>query len=62
MHRHGGLVFDCATAGPYMDINMNPVVLERAVRTVYKDGLFISPHKMIGGPNTPGVLVIKKSY
>ena len=61
MHRHGGLVFfDCATAGPYMDINMNPVVLGESRPYVYKDGLFISPHKMIGGPNTPGVLVIKK--
>ena len=61
MHRHGGLVFfDCATAGPYMDINMNPVVLGESRPYVYKDGLFISPHKMIGGPNTPGILVIKK--
>ncbi|CAG5117268.1 unnamed protein product, partial [Candidula unifasciata] len=26
----------------------------------YKDAVFISPHKFIGGPQTPGVLVAKK--
>ena len=24
------------------------------------DAIFISPHKFIGGPNTPGVIVAKK--
>ena len=27
----------------------------------YKDAVFISPHKFIGGPGTPGVLVAKRS-
>jgi hypothetical protein len=27
---------------------------------VYKDAVFLSPHKFIGGPGTPGVLVAKK--
>ena len=27
---------------------------------VYKDAIFISPHKFIGGPGTPGLLVAKK--
>jgi hypothetical protein len=27
---------------------------------VYKDAIFLSPHKFIGGPGTPGVLVAKK--
>ena len=27
----------------------------------YKDAIFISPHKFIGGPGTPGVLVVKKA-
>jgi tRNA(Ile)-lysidine synthase TilS/MesJ len=27
---------------------------------IYKDGLYFSPHKLIGGPNTPGVLIIKQ--
>ena len=26
----------------------------------YKDAIFISPHKFIGGPGTPGILVAKK--
>ncbi len=26
----------------------------------YKDAIFLSPHKMIGGPGTPGVLVARR--
>jgi hypothetical protein len=26
----------------------------------YKDAIFVSPHKFIGGPGTPGLLVVKK--
>ena len=26
-----------------------------------KDALFISPHKFVGGPGTPGVLVVRRS-
>jgi selenocysteine lyase/cysteine desulfurase len=29
-------------------------------RELAKDAIFISPHKFIGGPGTPGVLVVKK--
>lgn len=50
---HGALAFwDYAAAAPYVDIEMNadhPL-----------DAVFISPHKFIGGPGTPGVLVVKK--
>jgi hypothetical protein len=28
---------------------------------VYKDAIFLSPHKLIGGPGTPGVLVAKRA-
>ncbi|CAG5136480.1 unnamed protein product, partial [Candidula unifasciata] len=28
--------------------------------SAYKDAIFISPHKFIGGPQTPGILVAKK--
>ena len=28
---------------------------------VYKDAIFFSVHKFVGGPETPGVLVAKKS-
>lgn len=52
LHQQGALAFwDYAAAGPYVDIQMNG---EQAL-----DGVFISPHKFIGGPGTPGVLVVK---
>src|SRR3712207_6895287 len=29
-------------------------------RVAYKDAIFLSPHKCIGGPGTPGVLVVRR--
>jgi selenocysteine lyase/cysteine desulfurase len=57
LHRHGALSFwDFAAAAPYVDINMygseDPLA--------YKDAIFLSPHKFIGGPSTPGVLVVRR--
>ena len=60
LHRHGALSFwDFAAAGPYVDIDMNPRAHDGA--PAHKDAVFLSPHKFIGGPGTPGVLVAKKS-
>ncbi|MBC7596194.1 MAG: aminotransferase class V-fold PLP-dependent enzyme [Kineosporiaceae bacterium] len=59
LHRHGALSFwDFAAAAPYVDIEMygGP---ERDPLS-YKDALFLSPHKLIGGPSTPGVLVVRR--
>ncbi|MFT3694887.1 MAG: aminotransferase class V-fold PLP-dependent enzyme [Kofleriaceae bacterium] len=57
LHAHGALSFwDYAAAGPYVQISMT----EDAMNAAYKDAVFISPHKFIGGPQTPGVLVVKK--
>ena len=54
LKQYGALTFwDYAAAAPYVDINMNGASP--------KDAVFISPHKFIGGPGTPGILVIKKS-
>ena len=54
LKQYGALTFwDYAAAAPYVDINMNGASP--------KDAVFISPHKFIGGPSTPGILVIKKS-
>ncbi len=51
----GGLAFwDYAGGAPYMKIDMNPG------GNFNKDAVFISPHKFIGGPGTPGILVVKK--
>lgn len=54
LHEHGALAFwDFAAAAPYVEINMHPKnPLARM------DAIFLSPHKFIGGPGTPGVLVI----
>jgi selenocysteine lyase/cysteine desulfurase len=57
LHEHGALSFwDFAAAGPYVDIHMNPPDDALA----YKDALFLSPHKFIGGPGTPGVLALRR--
>ena len=51
LRRHGALsCWDFASAGPYLPIDM-----------AGKDAVFLSPHKFVGGPGTPGVLVVKRS-
>ncbi|KAF1335938.1 tRNA 2-thiocytidine biosynthesis protein ttca, partial [Globisporangium splendens] len=61
LHQHGALaVWDYATCAPYVTIDMNPVVTGELRPFVYKDAVFISGHKFIGGPGSPGVLVVKK--
>ncbi|OWZ00908.1 hypothetical protein PHMEG_00027801 [Phytophthora megakarya] len=62
LHQHGALAcWDYATCAPYVNIDMNPVVTDEQRRPfVYKDAVFISGHKFIGGPGSPGVLVVKK--
>lgn len=61
LHRHGALSFwDYAAAGPYLDIDMNPVDEGEDGELAYKDAVFLSPHKFVGGPGTPGVLVAKR--
>jgi selenocysteine lyase/cysteine desulfurase len=59
LHEHGALSFwDFAAAAPYVGIQMygerdgNPLA--------YLDAVFLSPHKFIGGPSTPGVLVARR--
>ena len=66
LHRYGALAFwDFAAAAPYVKIEMNPpqTATSEAGRDPlsYKDAIFISPHKFIGGPGTPGVLVAKRA-
>jgi selenocysteine lyase/cysteine desulfurase/CRP-like cAMP-binding protein len=62
LHRHGALSFwDYAAAAPYLQIDMNPLPDRPDGHLAYKDAVFISPHKFVGGPGTPGVLVAKRS-
>jgi len=75
LHQYNALGFyDYATASPYVKIDMNkalPVDYREKLgfkkrfnpeeeKLIYKDSLFFSPHKFVGGPNTPGVLIIKQ--
>lgn len=58
LHEHGGLAFwDFAAAGPYVDLRVGPPA-DRP--RAYKDAMFLSPHKFIGGPGTPGILVARR--
>lgn len=57
LHDHGALSFwDFAAAAPYVAIDVEPPHDPLA----YKDAIFISPHKLIGGPGTPGVLIARR--
>jgi selenocysteine lyase/cysteine desulfurase len=48
--RYGGILcLDAAAASPYINIDCN-----------YYDALFLSPHKLLGGVGSCGLLVIKK--
>ncbi len=58
LHRHGALSFwDYAAAAPYVAIEMTP---RDGDVFGYLDAVFISPHKFVGGPGTPGVLVARR--
>ncbi|MBI1352538.1 MAG: aminotransferase class V-fold PLP-dependent enzyme [Actinomycetales bacterium] len=59
LHEHGALAFwDYAAAGPYIDIDANP--RREDLPLAHKDAIFLSPHKFIGGPGTPGVLIVRR--
>jgi len=64
LHKYGALAFfDYATAAPYVKVDMNPVLADHPDRSLaYKDAVFFSGHKFLGGPGSPGVLVIKKRW
>ena len=59
LHENGALAFwDFAAAAPYVDIHMNP--LPGVDQFAYKDAVVLSPHKFVGGPGTPGVLIVRR--
>ena len=71
MHKYNGFAFfDYASGSPYLKIDMNDPLPDNYRKALgflklnnndkkycFKDGICFSPHKMIGGPNTPGVLI-----
>ncbi len=70
LHRHGALAFwDYGAAAPYLQMNMRPHRpapddderdQDGDAELDTKDAVFISPHKFIGGPGTPGLLVVRR--
>ena len=58
LHEHGALAFwDFAAAAPYVGIEFTASADEPLS---YKDAIFLSAHKFIGGPGTPGVLIVRR--
>ncbi len=58
LHRHGALAFwDFAAAAPYVELDMGS---SGDGNDDYYDAVFVSPHKLIGGPGTPGLLVARR--
>jgi selenocysteine lyase/cysteine desulfurase len=58
LHRYGALSFwDFAAAAPDVAIDM----LGDGTQGAHKDAIFISTHKLIGGPGTPGLLIADKA-
>ena len=71
MHKANGYAFfDYAAGAPYLQIDVNSPLPDEYRKSLgfdvldhydkskaFKDGIFFSPHKFIGGPNTPGVLI-----
>ena len=56
IHEYEGLCFvDFACSAPYIDINMHP-----GEEGAHLDAIYFSPHKFLGGPGTPGVLIFNK--
>ncbi|KAG0457568.1 hypothetical protein HPP92_022725 [Vanilla planifolia] len=53
LHRYGALAcFDFACSAPYVEINM------RSGESDCYDAVFLSPHKFLGGPGSPGILLM----
>jgi selenocysteine lyase/cysteine desulfurase len=58
LHAHGALSFwDFAACAPYVTIDVSA---PEGDPDAHLDAVFISPHKFIGGPGTPGVLVVRR--
>ncbi|KAL5992997.1 hypothetical protein ACLOJK_013917 [Asimina triloba] len=56
LHQHGAFAcFDFAASGPYAKIDM------RSGEEDGYDGIFLSPHKFVGGPGSPGILLVSKA-
>ncbi|KAI9184457.1 hypothetical protein H9P43_003510 [Blastocladiella emersonii ATCC 22665] len=58
LHRYGALAcFDYAGVGAYVDVDMQGDAAADPLG--YLDAVYLSPHKFMGGPGSPGVLVVR---
>jgi selenocysteine lyase/cysteine desulfurase len=48
-------VWACACSAPYVEMDMRSGELDGY------DAVFLSPHKFVGGPGTPGILLMSKA-
>ncbi|KAK2971848.1 hypothetical protein RJ640_027008 [Escallonia rubra] len=56
LHQYGGFAcFDFAASGPYVEIEMRSGEIDGY------DAIVLSPHKFIGGPGSPGILLMSKN-
>ncbi|KAK9291869.1 hypothetical protein L1049_019819 [Liquidambar formosana] len=56
LHQYGAFAcFDFAASGPYVEIDMRSGAVDGY------DAVYLSPHKFLGGPGSPGILVISKA-
>ncbi|XP_062197639.1 uncharacterized protein LOC133900497 isoform X2 [Phragmites australis] len=56
LHQHGAFAcFDFAASGPYAEIDMRSGEMDGY------DAVFLSTHKFVGGPGTPGILLMNRA-
>jgi selenocysteine lyase/cysteine desulfurase len=62
LHQYQALAFwDYNIAAPCITIDMNPFVPGVEENSANKDAIYFSGHKFIGGVQTPGILIAKKT-
>ncbi|XP_064215241.1 uncharacterized protein LOC658498 isoform X2 [Tribolium castaneum] len=62
LHQYQALAFwDYNIAAPSINIDMNPVVPGVEENSANKDAIYFSGHKFVGGVQTPGILIAKKT-
>ncbi len=59
LHQHGAVaVFDFAASAPYVKVDVRP---SREGADDWLDAVVLSPHKLLGGPGSPGLLLLHES-
>ncbi|HZX00443.1 MAG TPA: aminotransferase class V-fold PLP-dependent enzyme [Trueperaceae bacterium] len=59
LHDHGAVaVFDYAASAPYVKVDVRP---SREGENDWLDAVVLSPHKLLGGPGSPGLLLLHES-